>query len=193
MGANSFSTAAFGKTPREAFNAAQERARYEHGHSGYSGTIAEKYDFVQVALPKGVTLPSFLKLLAEAEELSYGEYLAQDLRDHERMGVGARKTWGGKTLKQAQAEYAKQKRKEDRFWTRVGKTPGLTQALKQAGPMYYGDKWGPALCLGPITGKQMRDRMTWAVGAKQEHKDGRWQYRKPRGQNMYLFLGYASS
>jgi hypothetical protein len=192
MGANSFSTAAFGKTPQEAFHAAQDQARYEHGHGGYTGTIAEKYGFEQVALPKGVTLPSFLKLLDEAQELGYSEYMAERVRDHERMGVGARKTWGGKTLKQAQAEYEKQKRKEDRFWTRVGKTPGLTEALKRAA-MTYDDKWGPALCLGPITGKQMRDRMTYAVGVKQTHKDGRWQYGKPRGKNMYLFLGYASS
>ena len=192
MGAASFDTAAFGKTPQAAFNAAQDRARHDYGHAGYTGTIAEKYGFEQMTLPKGVTLPTFLKLMHEAEEFQYSEYMAEQLRTHKEMGVGARKTWGGRTLKQVQAEYDKQKRKEDRFWTRVGKTPGLTETLKSAART-YNDKWGPALCFGPITGKAMRDRMDWAVGATSTHKDGRWQTNKPRGQNLYLFMGLASS
>jgi hypothetical protein len=42
MGAQQFDTVAYGKTPREAFSNAVDQARYDHGHSGYSGTMAEK-------------------------------------------------------------------------------------------------------------------------------------------------------
>lgn len=48
MGAESFMTKAKGKTAKEAFAAAQEQARYDHGHSGYTGTIAEKTKFVVI-------------------------------------------------------------------------------------------------------------------------------------------------
>lgn len=54
MGACSFMTTATGATAREAFASAQREARHEHGHGGYSGTIAEKGGFVSIACPAGV-------------------------------------------------------------------------------------------------------------------------------------------
>lgn len=51
MGACEFSTTAKGKTAKEAFRNAVEDARHEHGHGGYSGTIAEKHDFTMIAPP----------------------------------------------------------------------------------------------------------------------------------------------
>lgn len=42
MGAWEFYTIALGRNLEDAFTAAQEQARWEHGHGGYSGTIAEK-------------------------------------------------------------------------------------------------------------------------------------------------------
>jgi hypothetical protein len=53
MGACTFSTVAKGKTAKEAFASAVEQARYDHGHAGYTGTIAEKRSFVVLAVPKG--------------------------------------------------------------------------------------------------------------------------------------------
>jgi hypothetical protein len=53
MGACTFSTVAKGKTAKEAFRAAIEQAQYDHGHGGYSGTIAEKRSFVVLTVPKG--------------------------------------------------------------------------------------------------------------------------------------------
>ncbi len=41
------------KDAREAFNDAVSNAAYEHGHGGYSGTIAEKDSFQMVEVPKG--------------------------------------------------------------------------------------------------------------------------------------------
>lgn len=47
MGATTFFTYATGKTAKEAFASAQAEARYDHGHSGYTGTIAEKPSFIE--------------------------------------------------------------------------------------------------------------------------------------------------
>lgn len=48
MGSTTFYTLAHGKTPNDAFRAAREQACYEHGHGGYSGTIAEKDGFTVI-------------------------------------------------------------------------------------------------------------------------------------------------
>jgi hypothetical protein len=53
MGANSFQNWAEGASAKEAFKAVTDQARYEHGHGGYTGTIAEKHSFVMVPPPKG--------------------------------------------------------------------------------------------------------------------------------------------
>lgn len=53
MGACDFYHTARGKDAREAFSNAREEAFYDHGHSGYTGTIAEKNNFVMVSVPEG--------------------------------------------------------------------------------------------------------------------------------------------
>jgi hypothetical protein len=55
MGACPFSNYASGKTAQEAFNKAVDKAAYESGHGGYTGTIAEKDSFVQIpfVIPDG--------------------------------------------------------------------------------------------------------------------------------------------
>lgn len=45
MGACEFSATAYGKDAKEAFGRAVDQAEYDHGHSGYTGTIAEKREF----------------------------------------------------------------------------------------------------------------------------------------------------
>jgi hypothetical protein len=55
MGAQDFTSTAKGKTAQEAFNNATEQARYEYGHGGYSGTIAEKHEFVMYVPKPGQT------------------------------------------------------------------------------------------------------------------------------------------
>lgn len=42
MGASTFTTIATGPTLEAAFRAARADAQYQHGHGGYTGTIAEK-------------------------------------------------------------------------------------------------------------------------------------------------------
>lgn len=66
MGADTFVTRSKGKTAREAFNNAVQEAQYEHGHGGYSGTIAEKRDFVMITMPEGEKVGNFIDHLIDA-------------------------------------------------------------------------------------------------------------------------------
>lgn len=49
MGAEQFATYWKGENATEAFQAAREDAQWEHGHGGYTGTIAEKSGFKIIA------------------------------------------------------------------------------------------------------------------------------------------------
>ena len=53
MGAADFYTVSQGKTARDAFNNAVDQARFDHGHAGYTGGVAEKHEFVMVQTPAG--------------------------------------------------------------------------------------------------------------------------------------------
>ena len=53
MGAEQFWHEANGKDAQEAFNNAIEKALYDYGHRGYSGTIAEKESFTEIEVPEG--------------------------------------------------------------------------------------------------------------------------------------------
>lgn len=54
MGGVSFLNIGVGKTADEAFRHLSDEASYEHGHGGYTGTIAEKPGFELLSLPPGV-------------------------------------------------------------------------------------------------------------------------------------------
>jgi hypothetical protein len=54
MGATTFQTVYHGESARMAFIYAREEALRVHGSNGYTGTIAEKDDFVMVECPVGV-------------------------------------------------------------------------------------------------------------------------------------------
>ena len=48
MGAHDFTVLAEGEDLQRAFAAARENAAYEHGHGGYTGTVAEKDQVVVI-------------------------------------------------------------------------------------------------------------------------------------------------
>ncbi len=48
MGAETFFVTSTGKNPYEAFDRVVTQARYDYGHAGYTGTIAEKSDFAMM-------------------------------------------------------------------------------------------------------------------------------------------------
>jgi hypothetical protein len=53
MGAQDFFVRQKGKTAEAAFSDAVDQAKHEHGHGGYTGTIAEKFSFVMIGMPPG--------------------------------------------------------------------------------------------------------------------------------------------
>lgn len=57
MGAATFFTRSYGKDAKQAFASAREQALYEHGHSGYSGSVAEKSNFRTIVIPNISGLP----------------------------------------------------------------------------------------------------------------------------------------
>jgi hypothetical protein len=68
VGADSFIVTAPGKTAGEAFQAAVDEARYLHGRAGYTGTIAEKSEFVVIPLPKGEGPEEFANRLLDEDD-----------------------------------------------------------------------------------------------------------------------------
>ncbi len=53
MGGETFTTRGKGPTLERAFHNAVETARWDYGHAGYSGTLAEKNEFTEIPLPEG--------------------------------------------------------------------------------------------------------------------------------------------
>lgn len=53
MGACDFFTRSSGDSPKDAFRKAVSDAKWESGHGGYTGTIAEKDSFVVILPPEG--------------------------------------------------------------------------------------------------------------------------------------------
>jgi hypothetical protein len=90
MGANTFCTVANGDNAEKAFFGAVESACYEHGHGGYTGTIAEKHEYVslQDLLPADI-VPTFAECTTDEmiwRRIHAVEHYIEkyDLHSHER-------------------------------------------------------------------------------------------------------------
>lgn len=68
MGGTTFTDTGRGATAQEAFTNACSEAQYEHGHGGYTGTIAEKHDFIEIPLPEGKDPFQFADELIENDD-----------------------------------------------------------------------------------------------------------------------------
>ena len=53
MGAEVFVHTVGGASARDAFERAVKSASYAYGHAGYTGTIAEKDDYIMIEMPSG--------------------------------------------------------------------------------------------------------------------------------------------
>lgn len=53
MGAETFQQESTGETAAIAFRGGVAAAQYEAGHGGYTGTLAEKTDFIVIDVPEG--------------------------------------------------------------------------------------------------------------------------------------------
>jgi hypothetical protein len=52
MGASTFENIAWAKTAKDAFRIAREEAQFENGNGGYTGSLAEKGNFVMIKVPE---------------------------------------------------------------------------------------------------------------------------------------------
>jgi hypothetical protein len=68
MGANVFMTVGLGNTAKKAFDKAVYDARYQHGHGGYTGTIAEKNSFVLIPLAEGLDAFQYAEKLLDGDD-----------------------------------------------------------------------------------------------------------------------------
>jgi hypothetical protein len=66
MGSANFITKSFAKTPEEAFRSAVQQARWEHGHGGYTGTIAEKSGYTIFPRPERVKAADVIRAVQYA-------------------------------------------------------------------------------------------------------------------------------
>lgn len=68
MGASFFEVSADGKNANEAFLNAVSDARYEYGHGGYTGTIAEKHDFKLVSKEDFLSIDEVRNFIEKLED-----------------------------------------------------------------------------------------------------------------------------
>ena len=70
MGADTFITLMVGKyaNAKEAFYKAGAEAAWMHGHSGYTGTIAEKNDFIMIKCPEKTRVTKLISDLIENDD-----------------------------------------------------------------------------------------------------------------------------
>jgi hypothetical protein len=131
MGACDFRTVANGKTAAEAFRNAVTDAAWEYGHGGYTGTIAEKHNYIVVDVPDGRDAKEWVTTLSAARSgqaaadgmLSYGVYKDEAMNAHVE------------AIKRADAEAL----------ATVESILGRQQAKKVLAALH--DKWGPCLAV----------------------------------------------
>lgn len=68
MGAESFKNTGTGRTAEEAFNVLVKKAKYDYGHRGYTGTIAEKDSFVMVSVPADKDVGQYVEECFDSED-----------------------------------------------------------------------------------------------------------------------------
>ena len=73
MGAETFYDKGKGKTAKEAFDNVVADALWNHGHGGYTGTIAEKHGYVEFARPKGMREKTVRNLMHDLVDFHFGD------------------------------------------------------------------------------------------------------------------------
>jgi len=129
MGSSIFVTVQEGASAQQAFHDAVERAQYDHGHGGYTGTIAEKDSFVVLTPPSGIP-PNLLMKYA---------YVCCNI-------LGETWDWAA----DQQEPYDAKKRWLDYDYVEL--TEPQWQAALDIGRK-VDDKWGPAGCFAAPGGK----------------------------------------
>jgi len=68
MGAEQFVQTGSGATAQEAFKQAHTDACYNHGHMGYTGSLAEKDCFTEIPVPEGEDAMGYAEQLMDNDD-----------------------------------------------------------------------------------------------------------------------------
>jgi len=129
MGADNFRVRAFGKTAEAAFSAVVDEAKWEHGHGGYTGTIAEKNSFIVCPPPKGVDPTTWADWIEHDGTFVWEEVPQGSSFHRSRTAEDGRTVYELRKLEEVPAKYR-----------------GNSSALRKAQGI-WNDKWGPAVCV----------------------------------------------
>ena len=163
MGATNFATIAFGKDAAEAFRTAQERSLHEHGHNGYTGTIAEKSGFTLARpCPMRVDSDRAYRFIQAADQLGY------ETADAKRNVEDAR-------TKTARTKAEREQRAAERRFNKA--VPAKAREWAKSYADAYSDKYGPAVAIEITDAASKRLRKSHSL------KYGRGRF--------YLFFGLA--
>ena len=166
MGATTFFDYSEGPTIDHAYRRAVDKAYYNHGHEGYTGTICEKDGWVLIPRPPRVSAEK----VEETLDLAYQAWAWDRTPGPERRWMtkptaGERACW----------------RKVQKWWGSPGYRVGYVSEVMDA----YNDKWGPALVIS-TTGA---DKARHARRTSSPVNDAT----RPRGHQLYAFFGWASA
>lgn len=172
MGAVDFTSYGFGRDAREAFIQAVQQAQYDHGHAGYTGTIAEKGSYSLISLPPRVPPTRFLSWV-EASTWADMTYLREDLKrlEAQRAPRGQGEAW-----RKRKAQLRKSIKQSERD---LAKIPAQHREIVERAALTWNDKWGPALAF-EVKGTEAAKAKKWA-GLKGTRK------------RVFCFCGLASS
>lgn len=133
MGADEFVIMASGRTAAAAFNSAVREAKYENGHGGYTGTIAEKHSFVMIDDTAQNVIARLDKKAAKPFNKTENEWQSEE--SHAREAEFAKKL----------ADALRRDPKDYRLIARA--------LLNELDDPRVSDKWGDAGCIKVGTGK----------------------------------------
>jgi hypothetical protein len=169
MGASTFITTAKGTTAQEAFDAAREEARYEHGHGGYTGTIAEKRTYVMTRDDGGVLKARLTRAVDAVREIIAEIAKGKPIYD---LGVGTIARRAGmrvelheptlkhmlkpEAMKALRDEARRLREMRSRCKARMS-AEAIASLLLEIEDERFDDKFGPAGCID-LTPRKQRDK-----------------------------------
>jgi hypothetical protein len=151
MGAETFEERGEGKSAQEVFDKLVEEAAYDHGHGGYTGTIAEKSEFVVISAPNESVRK---ELHAKAVEKANKSVLYQkaQVAYWETKVASGKHTYANEALQGQKATLAKAEAAlAELLTTDPTRNPDIMEEyaryLINEGDDRVDDKWGPAGCI----------------------------------------------
>jgi hypothetical protein len=167
MGAEQFENEVFAKSVAEAFNLAVRQACYDHGHSGYTGTIAEKSDYIVVPRRPRVTAAKAIDAIARA--------------------------YGASALYETNERWRRQDKEADKAFCQLVNWYGPIAARQFVEA--YNDKWGPCIAIEGSAAETAAYKKRYGVGVFTCHDSSGAPVKvvKRVHGKVYVFAGWASS